>query len=152
MILERVLKDTHEAQETIYASSAFRPSGKILEALEQARKRGVHVAWITSNPALTKGLLGLHGKLSDLRSSRKSKIPIMSPENTLVHAKAFIVDNKIAYFGSHNFIDVPHEELSLRSTNPTVVNNIAEFLRKVSKGNLDRELESDFVIPDLQSA
>lgn len=152
LIMQQAIKDVDSAQRTIYISSAFLPSGEFLKALVWAKNRGVHISHITTNPDVVKGLWGLQGKLSDLKNRRKSKIPVMFPEKALVHAKALVVDEKSVIFGSHNFADMPHEELSLRSTNLTLVKNITGFLREVIKGNLDRKLDKDFIIPDTKAA
>ncbi|GEM_PF-973757 len=152
LILEQAIKDVDSAQKKVYVSSAFLPSGKFLESLVRAKERGVHVAYITCHPDVAKGIWGLQGKISDLKSRRKSKIAVMFPENKPVHGKALIIDEKSVIFGSHNFINMPHEELSLRSTNPTLLKNFEGFFREVAGDNLDRKLEKDFIIPDSKIA
>lgn len=148
VIMAQTIRDWDAAEKSIYVSGAFLPFGKSLDSLVRAKKRGVHVAYITSNPNVVMSLLGIQGKLSDIRSRRKGKLPVMFPEKRPVHAKASVVDEKIAMIGSHNFVEGWHEELSLRSENTTLVKNVTDFLQKISGGNLRRELKEDFIIPD----
>lgn len=145
LILKRAIEDVDSAAKTVYVSSAFLVSGKFLNALYRAKKRGVKVAYVTSSPKLAGGLLELHGKISDVWHGRKKKIPVIFLGDRLVHAKSLVVDGKRVIIGSHNFIDMPHEELSLRSEEIELVNNVTEFLRYITKGNLDSDLKEDLV-------
>lgn len=153
LILKRAIEDVNAARETIYVSSVFTPSGAFLEALVRAKKRGVHVAYITSDPEVVGGLLKKRAQvLGAIATLRKHKIVLMYPESKPVHAKALVVDRKSVIIGSHNFVDAPHEELSMRSTNPKLVTNVTTFLDEITGGNLDTRFDQDFVIPKPKAA
>ncbi len=148
IILQHAIRDIDSAAESVYVSSGFTPSGKFLDALDRAKKRGVQWAYITSNPEKGGLIEKWYARWTDFWSKRKARIPLLFPERRAVHGKALVVDKKIAIFGSDNFKEIKHEELSMRSTNPDLVQNILSFLHRVSGGNLDKKLQGDFIVPE----
>lgn len=148
VILEKAIEDVDAARKTVFVISAFHPRGAYLAAIDRARKRGIHVAYITSNPPnepiLLKGISTVSNLTADMTRTR---IPLLLPEKQVVHAKMQIIDEKIAIFGSHNFVNAPHEELSLRSTDPTLVRNLVAFLENVAGENLRRPITGDLILP-----
>lgn len=148
VILEKAIEDIDCAKDTIFVTSAFHPRGAYLAALDRARKRGVHVAYITSNPSNEPVLLRTISAVSNLTADiAKTRIPLLLPEKQGIHAKMQIVDEKVAIFGSHNFVNAPHEELSLRSTDPTLVRNLVAFMKNVAGENLRRPIKADLILP-----
>lgn len=148
IILQHAIKDIDNATESVYVSSGFTPSGKFIDAIDRAKQRGVQVAYIATNPEKRGLIEKWYARWTDLWSRRKARIPLLFPERRSVHAKALVVDKKIATFGSDNFKEIKHEELSMRSTNPDLVQNILSFLHRVSGGNLDKKLQGDFIVPE----
>lgn len=153
IIKEKAVAIVEDAKETVFVSSAFPPSGEFMEALQRARQRGVHVAYITVNPTLVKRslILKLHryrtNFLDVLEGRENQGIPLLLPGSQVVHGKVLVVDERIAIVGSYNFVGEGNKELSLYSINPTLVRNLVQFLKDtVGKENLKRKLDGDFVV------
>lgn len=146
IIKEKAVAIVEAAKETVFVSSAFPPSGEFMEAIQRARQRGVYVAYITVDPMLVKGDLSLklhksRTNLLDVLQGRENQgIPLLLPNSQVVHGKVLVIDEKVAIVGSYNFVGEGNKELSLYSTNPTLVRNLVQFLKDtVGKENLRKK-------------
>lgn len=148
IIARKAIDVVDEAQGSLYIMSALHPEGKFLDALNRARDRGVHVAFVTVNPKFAGILWGAQSALTDTKATLRGKrIPLLLPERKLVHGKMIVADEKEAIVGSSNFTPAPHEELSVYSSNPKLVENLIGFLHStVGKDNLEQRVNKDTVI------
>lgn len=158
IIMQKTIEAIRNASRSIYIMSAFHPSGALLVELNEARKRGVHVAYITVHPRVAGLLWGGQSFLTDMVAvARRRKIPLIYPAHVsettgqlhpdLVHGKVLVVDEVLATVGSHNFVDQPHEELSLASRDPELVRNLTRFLEEtIGAENLRRTFNNDTVV------
>jgi cardiolipin synthase len=94
---------------------------EIIETLKNAKARGVDVEIIT--PPLT-STPGNSDAVSELEDSIKVLV------NPYVHAKAFIIDNKIAYIGSNNFTKTSldqNREAGVFISDGVIINELLEL-------------------------
>lgn len=131
IIIKKTVGDINAAEkgETILVISWFRPSGRVPRALDEASKRGVRVLWVRGESAVKIPRQYLPGL-------REPKIPEVILDQG-VHAKGYLryketTDGIIgtAIVGSHNFVNAPFEELSLKSTSPVLVGNLLQFFKE----------------------
>lgn len=155
IIKEKAVEIVGNAKETVFVLSAFPPSGEFMEALQKAIERGVHITYVTTNPALVKRALSLkthrlRTSLLDVLQGRENQgIPLLLPKSQVVHGKALVVDEKAAIVGSYNFVGEGNKELSLCSINPTLVKNLVRFFEDiVGEENLRRKFEFNHLFPE----
>lgn len=148
IINQRAIAVADAAREDLYIMSAYHPEGEFLDALNRARNRGVHIAFITVNPKNAGVLWGAHTAFVDVKAATRGKrIPLLYPEGKPVHGKMLVADGSVSIIGSSNFAPSKHEELSVYSENPDLARNLLAFLeRSVGQGNLEREIKKDTAI------
>lgn len=135
LILDRAVELVNQAT-SISVISPLMPDGKFLEALNQAWKRRAKIGVITSTPVLIPEVsVRILNEINLVVSEIKNKLPpVFSFYSGGVHAKLLIAEisgAKIAIFGSHNFyqtgVDAGTAEITLESTNPTLIKNLENF-------------------------
>lgn len=136
IIMDEAIKTVNDAKESIRVFSMLLPDGKLLKALEKARKRGVKVDVITSKSnELNVALSRLVQTASQLRykAIHEKKLPIYVSDK-FVHAKYLGVDGKTAMFGSHNLsgqgVFLGTEEIEIITTNPGLVAQLENFFQE----------------------
>lgn len=148
IITDKAIEVVNAAQESLHVMSALHPEGKFLDALNSARERGVHVAFITVDPKLAGLMWGGQIWFIDVKATvRGKRIPLLFPDEKLVHGKMIVADEREAIIGSSNFTPASHEELSVYSNNPTLVKNLVGFLHsRVGKENVEQKVRRDTII------
>jgi hypothetical protein len=123
--LEDLLYEIGQAKEVVYASTYYvedYPNNGLLDALENATKRGVDVRLMFAGPTLT-----LYPDVDESLTSRGIAYKIVSDN----HAKVAVIDDKIAYVGSANWNKNGLQnnwELSIKSSNPDTVKEVKGFV------------------------
>jgi phosphatidylserine/phosphatidylglycerophosphate/cardiolipin synthase-like enzyme len=133
IILKRAIEAVNRAQKQILLVTQFVPEGELLEALHNAYKRGVKLVCLQSDPKAD-DILGNTLNAKNRLIAKLHPIPLTILPNTKVHAKLLIADDT-AFFGSHNFSDTGvksrTEEMDLKTTEPTLVNNLKEYFQRL---------------------
>lgn len=124
-----------QAKTSIIFTSQFLPDNSLLGELIKAFQRGVHIIVITSNEdyKLFHSYPYKPFYTFSKRELEKTTITI-AYQNTKVHAKLIIVDEKIAIFGSHNFnhtgVILGTEETAMRTEEPNLIKQLKSFIEK----------------------
>lgn len=147
LIYDKAVQAIARADHSLIFVSQFVPDGKLLQAIIKAARRGVKVVIITSNKdhkMMSTFPYNLPYKLLLAKIRQQNNISLFH-QRTKVHAKIILVDDQIALFGSHNFVQVGvllgTEEVAIRTKDPVLVAAIKHFVDKQTTRNL--EISSD---------
>lgn len=134
-ILDRALEMVGNATDSVRAISFFTPDGRYAKALSEASKRGIDVEVI--RPEADWGInpfSAIDMKNRMQIKMRKMYIPFIDTPQS-IHAKLLIVDDSVAIFGSHNFMEsgvrAGTEEIAMRTQNSEIVQGLLNFYSKV---------------------
>ena len=122
--LEDLIYEISQAKEFVYASTYYLedyPDNQLLDALENATKRGVDVRVTFAEPTLI-----LYPNIEESLTARG--IPY---EIVFNHAKVVVIDDKMVYVGSANWNKNGLErnwELSIKTNNPDTVKEAKAFV------------------------
>jgi phosphatidylserine/phosphatidylglycerophosphate/cardiolipin synthase-like enzyme len=125
LILDEAMRLIDDANERLYASFQFLPSGQLAERLGDADARGVTVRPFYNHPAQYNLALNLHERFVKLRQSGilpKTLLQSSLPRHAeIIHSKA-MASEKAAIVGSHNFVELGVKygtpEIALRREDP----------------------------------
>jgi polyphosphate kinase len=119
----------------LFKTAPFRGNepAALLRELIAARKRKVNVDLILEISAENKDYNDANRYAGELL--RKSGVNVRYDElNVTTHAKAFVIDDRYCFVGSHNFTHAAlamNEELSLFVDSPELAGKIKEFIRQI---------------------
>lgn len=135
VILDEAVRMIDKAKQTVQVVTAFVPDGKFLRALIAADRRGVMVELAVSDPSATPGVFKPVNYFSDIQLKLKHVNFKISYQKLPVHAKVLIVDKRIAFLGSHNFLTkgvmMRTAEIALQSEDERLVNNLLDFYQTI---------------------
>jgi cardiolipin synthase len=101
-LYEAYLSAIYEAEEKIWiVTPYFAPDSSLMDALIVARHRGVQIKIIT--PKVSDSFLVDISRSGFLRDLEKEQVEILFFKDKMMHAKAFLIDQKCAVLGSSNF-------------------------------------------------
>lgn len=136
VILNAAVEMVEKAEKKVQVATAFIPDGKFLEAMIAASKRGVTVELVTSEPKRTIGVYRLINEIGNLHMKMKGVNFKIFYERNPVHAKLLLVDEKMAFFGSHNFLTkgvlMRTGELALQSSDRHLIANLSDFYNSIT--------------------
>ncbi len=134
LILDTVIEEAVKATETILMVSQMMPEGKLLDTMIQLSEKGIPVTVVTSSKRTTMFKTfpnNIPYKQFLLKTSGKKNIRLIHI-NRRVHAKLFMVDNRVAFFGSHNFVDtgvrLGTAEIAIKTTDPGLIKQLEKFI------------------------
>ena len=122
-----------QAKQTIIFASQFLPDHDLLHELIKASKRGITITVITSNKDYKLFQTLPYKPFYNFSKHELDKFNIeIVHQRTKVHAKLIIVDNKVALFGSHNFVHsgaiLGTEEIAMRTEEAGLVKQLKDFI------------------------
>lgn len=105
IIYEHAVTLINHAKTSVVYVSKMLPDAELLQALNKAQKRGVQVDIITAdkNVAISEFEYRIKKTVYD---RQQHDLTLYLYPKTYIHAKLLVVDNSIAYFGSHNYTKI----------------------------------------------
>lgn len=135
IIYDQAIELIRQAKKSLLFVSQFVPDGRILDEIIKAYKQGVTCTIMTSNKdyrTFTK--FPYNRPYHAFLNKTKDTSLILHHQRTQAHAKLIIVDDKVAMFGSHNFVNVGvilgTEEIAVRTENPELIGELQKFIDK----------------------
>jgi cardiolipin synthase len=137
IIYEQALKVLGQAKKEIVFASQLVPEKRILDLILKKASEGVGVTIVTSQPTdntFTK--YPLKFSYLEFRKLIKNRSDIKFIHlNRKIHAKLIIVDNSVAMFGSHNFVEsgvwMGTEEIAVRTKDKSLVDQLVRYFNKI---------------------
>ena len=129
------LIDSAKASITVYCEIA--QDDGLIQALVAAQKRGVKMRLLISPPSATES----DGNTEDLDKLQRSKAKVRYLKSPYMHAKTYVIDDKIAFVGSQNISTGSLEfnrELGIVFTDATAIRLLDEIFEKDWDKAIDR--------------
>lgn len=131
IILSHAVNLIYSAQENIFLSTAFYPDGELVDAMHDAKKRGVKMTIIVPSFKNVDGIAAAVNRTETfLMTIKGKKIPLLKNKRKM-HSKCILVDGKKVLFGSHNFskrgVQMGTVELAMESTETQLIANIQKY-------------------------
>lgn len=139
LIYDEALKLVDSSKKSIVFVSQLVPEGQILDSLLEKACGGLSVTIITSHPTdktFTKYPLKWSYTRFKRRIRKREDLKFIHLDRK-VHAKLIIVDEQVAFFGSHNFVDagvlMGTEEIAVRTRDTGLVRQLVKFAEELPK-------------------
>ncbi len=141
IILTRAIDMIDSSRESITLSSQFTPDGAIVDALQSAKKRGVAVDTIVSDPnKITERSAWLFDRINQLSFWQKGyTIPLLEYPDWL-HVKILLVDKNLperqTIVGTHNFsgkgVMWGNQEIAIQSKDERLLETMTNYVNRLA--------------------
>lgn len=136
LIFQEAIKLIKNAKKTIVFASQFVPDNAILNQIEKAADNGVSVDIYTAHSGYRNYTKFPYNVpyLFFKKSVRKKPNIRLYHQPIKMHAKLLLIDNSVAFFGSHNFVNIGvmlgTEEIAVCVSDKELIRQIQEFIKK----------------------